>query len=202
MSSLITAPLPLSRQNTMERPPLDKEAPTVPLSNTHFVFVDSALGNNQLEEVGRDLEILFRATLQDANGNVVTNWDEIDTWENQNQYRLYLPQQVIYKRFTGAVSPSEDPLDPTPYEGYQINEVVIARNSEEEDANWTSITGTEQDKALLHRNNHDAPSGSGWNGRSLRQANIIEVAQAEAAVASVGAVNVQQLTSWDNNIKF
>ena len=200
MSSLITAPLPLSRQNTMERPPLDKEAPTVPLSNTHFVFEDTAAGLNQME-VYRTLQILFRATLQDANGNVVTNWNEIDTWENRNQYRLYLPQQVIYKRYVGEEEYDEPAPPPSPYEGHGINEVVITRNSDEELEHWTSITGTEQDKTLLHRDTAGGFDGSGFSGRRLRQANIIEVAQAEAAVAGIGPVNVQQITSWDN-IKF
>ena len=190
----------MERQPTLPQPP--KNMPqdiVIPLSNTHFVFVDSAMGNNQ-EEVYRDLEILFRATLQDEQGNIINNWDEINTWDNHNQYRLNLPQQVIYKRLNGPAVMGE-PLPPTSYEGYAINEVVIARNSEDELEHWTTITGTEQDKALLHRGSAGGPEGSAYSGRSLKQANIIEVAQAEAAVASIGPVNVQQLTSWDN-IKF
>lgn len=190
----------MERQPTIPQPPKNMPQDVViPLSNTHFVFVDSASGNNQ-EEVYRDLEILFRATLQDEQGNIINNWDEIDTWENHNQYRLNLPQQVIYKRLNGEVEQGE-PLAPTSYEGYEINEVVITRNSEEELAHWTSITGTEEDKTLLHRNTAGGFEGSAFSGRSLKQANIIEVAQAEAAVARIGPVNVQQLTSWDN-IKF
>ena len=153
-------------------------------------------------EVYRTLEILFRATLQDEQGNIINNWDEIDSWENNNQYRLNLPQQVIYKRFVGSEEYDEPAPPPSSYEGYGINDVVIARNSEEELEHWTTITGTEQDKALLHRDIAGGFEGSGISGRSLRQANIIEVAQAEAAVASAGPVNEQQLTSWDNNIKF
>lgn len=193
----------MERQPTIPQPPKNMQQEiNIPLSPTHFVFEDHASGQNQME-VYRSLEILFRATLQDVQGNIINNWNEINTWDNrENNYRLNLPEQIIYKRYIGDAE-FDVPMAPSSYEGYGINEVVIKRKGDNDDSSdWTDIIGTEVDKEVLDRETAGGPFGSAISGRNLRQANVQEVAAAEATVARIGAVNAQQLTSWHTNIKF
>lgn len=190
----------LSRQNTIEQRPKNQQSSDIPLSETHFVIEDYAYGQNQWD-VYEHRQILFEATLRDTQGNVAT---VSDTNNNQNQYTLILPTQVIYTRH--VTPPGEDGVEHiTAYEGHQTsNELQIVRNYEEEEE-WSHITtDSEQDYEVLDRNTYTNINvgGGAMTGRILRQANVLEVTRSQADVSRAGGpVNVANLTPW-HDIKF
>ena len=199
MSSIVSESS-LSRSNTLEQRPKNQQPSDIHLSETHFVIVDYASGQNQWD-VYEHREILFEATLTDEQGNVVTNWDTI---YNQNQYTLVLPTQVIYTRtYTPA---GEDEIEHiSAYEGHQTsNDIQIVRKYEEEEEWSHIINASEQDYKVLDRNtysNWDVGDGV-MTGRFLKRANVQEVARGQADVSRAGGpVNVANLTPW-HDIKF